>query len=274
MAARRGIRIAGIALGIAVVVAVGVVGVLFATREDPGAKSVEEAIEELASDTTQPGGAMLAGPAPGVYPAEGEGREAISTPPVAQTDGVVIPVSVERVEGDCWRVTVDYNEAHWQDWRFCPDGDVVVDEGGTTYQRWDFGALTVENETVFVCDPPPLMIDPAAEPGASWDQTCVGTSSQVSGEATSSGPYRFEGRDELTVAGQVVPVRHYRQERTLSGAQSGSTVLDVWFAEADGLPVRMAREVAIDSSSPVGTVAYTESGWWQLTTLTPATAAP
>jgi hypothetical protein len=31
----------------------------------------------------------------------------------------------------------------------------------------------------------------------------------------------------------------------------------------------MEREVRIHSDSPVGTITYTESGWWQLTSLVP-----
>jgi hypothetical protein len=254
----------------AVVVAVVVPLVLFATREDPKAKDIGEAVDEFEPGE---GDATADGPAPGVYEAAGEGREAISFPPVSQRDGDVVPVTVEAAAEGCWTVTVDYNEAHWQDWTYCPDGEVVTDRGGQTYQRWDFGATKVENTSTFTCDPPAVMIDPGAEPGDSWDQRCTGTNTQAAGESTSTGPYTFVGIESLEVDGEQVETRHHRQERTISGAQTGTDVVHFWFAVDDHLPIRMEREVRIDSDSPVGTVTYTEEGSWQLTSLEPTTGA-
>ena len=255
------------------VVAVGVLGVLFLTREDPGAKSVDEAVEDLRTRATGSAGATppeVVAPPSGVYSAEGEGDEALSLPGISQTDGEVIPVTVEPVDEEgCWRFRVDYNEAHWQDWRFCDVDGVVVERGGTTFQRWDFGALVVENSTTFTCEPPALIDDPAAEPGDASDQSCDGTSDQVEGLATSAGPVTFLGVEDLEVGGSTVTTRHVRQARTLSGAQTGTTTNDTWFDVETGLPVRMERSADIASDSPVGTVSYTESGWWQLTDLAP-----
>ena len=257
-----------------VVVVVGVVALLFLTREDPGAKSVDEAVEDLRTRTTGSSGTAapeVRVPPSGVYTAEGEGTEALSLPGMSQTDGEVIPVTVEPVDDEgCWRFRVDYNEAHWQDWHFCEVDGALVERGGTTYQRWDFGALVVENVTDFSCDPPHAMDDPSVEPGATWEQSCSGTSDQIDGVATSAGPATFVGVEDLDVGGTTVTARHLRQDRTLSGAQTGTTTNDVWFDVGTGLPVRMERSVEIDSDSPVGAIRYTESGWWQLTSLTPA----
>lgn len=256
-----------------VVVTVAVLAVLFLTREDPGAKSVDEAVEDLRSRTTGPAGTTppeVRVPPSGVYTAEGEGTEALSLPGISQTDGEVIPVTVEPVDDEgCWRFRVDYNEAHWQDWRFCEVDGTLVERGGVTYQRWDFGALVVENTTDFTCDPPALVDDPAAEPGDASEQSCEGTSDQVDGVATSAGPVTFLGVEDLDVGGRTVTTRHVRQARTLSGAQTGTTTTDSWIDVDSGLPVRMERTADIASDSPVGSVSYTESGWWQLTSLTP-----
>lgn len=261
----------GIGIGVAVVVAlvVGVSAVLFATREQPGAKSVDEAAEELAVGTTAPVGSTRFGPEPGVYQAEGEGREEISLPGISQVDGDVQPITVEALEDGCWRWTVDHNVAHWQDWRFCERDGVVVDHGGQTYQRWDFGALTVENLTTFTCDPPSVVIDPEAEVGSSWEQSCSGTSTEVEGVTTSSGPYTFLGEEDVVIGGETVPTRHHRQQRTMTGAQTGTSTEEFWFTLDTGLPVRMERDISLESDSPVGAVGYTESGWWQLTSLAP-----
>jgi hypothetical protein len=68
----------------------------------------------------------------------------------------------------------------------------------------------------------------------------------------------------------VVDVHHYRQERTLTGAQEGVDLVDIWLAAESGLPVRMGRDVEVETDSPVGAITYTESGQWELTALTPA----
>lgn len=269
MAARRkGLWIAGIVVAAIVVVVVGFVVVSFVLREDPGAKSVEEALEELDEGGSGEDGDVVSGPEPGVYRAEGEGTESLSVPPVSQHDGAVMPVSVERPETGCWRVKIDYNEAHWQSWLFCEQDGVIVERGGETYQRWDFGAITAENTSTFVCDPS-VMIDPDAEPGARWEQSCTGTSSATAGTTISAGPYEFVGIEEVVIGGVGVPARRYHQERSLSEAQQGTTVTELWFAVDTGLPLRMERETHVESDSPVGRVTYTESGHWQLASLTP-----
>jgi hypothetical protein len=269
MRAKRAVGGAALAAALAVALVVGVLAVLFLTREDPGSKPVDEAIEEFEAGTTVPAGGARRGPEPGIYQAEGDGREALSIPGVSQDDGAVLPVTVESLDDRCWRFTVDFNEAHWQDWRFCEEDGRLVDHGGQTFQRWDFGALTVENLTTFACDPPSVVFDPDAEAGASWPQSCSGTSTEVSGTTTSAGPAHDLGEEELVIGGQPVVARHHRQERTLSGAQAGTSVEDFWFAVDTGLPLRQERDIRLESDSPVGPVGYTESGWWQLTTLDP-----
>jgi hypothetical protein len=257
------------AAGGLVAVTVGVVIVLFAVREDPGGKPVGEAVEEFRATTVPDRESPASGPEPGVYLADGEGREAISFPPVSQQDGTPIPVRVETLADDCWRVRVDFNEAHWQDWTYCLVDESVVDRGGKTFQRWDFGATKVENVSEFTCDPAAVVIDPDAQDGDRWEQSCVGTSSQVTGTTASAGSQEFLGEERLRIGGREVVTRRYRQDRAISGTQQGRTTVEGWFEVESHLPVRMEREVRIDSDSPVGTITYTESGWWQLTSLVP-----
>lgn len=260
-------------LGVVAAVAIGVVVVVvvaFVLREDPGGKPLGEAVEEFEAANGGPSpDAGGTGPLPGVYQAEGEGRESISFPAVSQSDGAVLPVTVESVDEHCWRVKVDFNAAHWQDWNYCDVDGRVVDRGGQTYQRWDFGTFTVENLSDFRCDPPGVMIDPSATEGTSWPQSCTGTNSQSSGRTISSGPYTFVGTEELTIGGAPTAALRYRQERSIADAQQGSTVVEFWFEVDTGLPLRMERTVRVDSDSPVGTVTYDESGWWQLSSTKP-----
>lgn len=261
----------GLVLLLAVVVGVPVA--LYLTRDQPGPKSVDEAVEEYERGSdTEPDGQRGVGPEPGVYEASGEGVEAISFPPVRQQDGEVVPITVEDRAGGCWQVKASFNAAHWQTWTFCEDDGGVVERGGETYQRWDFGATSVENTSTFRCDPPAVTIDPGAAEGDRWDQSCTGSNTQVDGETTSSGPYTYVATEVLEVDGRPVETRRHHQERTIAGAQTGTNVVEVWFAVDDHIPIRMERTVRIDSDSPVGTVTYTEEGTWQLTSLVPRTS--
>jgi hypothetical protein len=257
-----------------VIVGVGVVVALFVVREDPAAKPVGEAIDEFRQENQVPAPTSdILRPEAGVYEATGDGREAISFPPVSQNDGTTMPVTVQHEPDGCWTLEIDYNEAHWQTWNYCP-GDAtgrVVERGGQTYQRWDLGAASVENTSTFVCDPPSVVFAPDDAAGATWQQSCEGTNTQTSGSTTSAGPYTFAGDELLLIGGEEVSTRHYRQVRAISGSQIGSQTAEIWIAIETGLPVRSTRSIQIDSSSPVGTITYTENGSWQLTSLRPTT---
>lgn len=254
------------------VIAAVVIALLFVVREDPGAKSVTQAVEEFRTGEGQShGGAGPARPAAGVYAAMGDGRAELSFPPLSQRDGPEIPLTVQHDADGCWIVKVDYNEAHWQNWQYCRDeSGRMFERGGQTYQRWDLGATKIENTSTFVCDPPSLVIDPAAQPAASWPQSCTGTNTQTQGTTTSAGNSTFIGVEPITIGNGVVSALHYRQQSTISGSQTGEQTVDTWFTADSGLPVRVERTARIDSSSPVGSITYTEDGRWQLQSLDPA----
>jgi hypothetical protein len=252
----------------AAVVAAGVVVLLFVTREDPDAKDVEEAVDEYRATSASTSISGVVRPAAGVYVAEGSGREELSFPPLDQEDGASIPVTVEHLADGCWRWTVDFNEAHSQSWDYCEDGGRILESGGRTYQRWDLGATTIESIADFTCEPPNLVFDPAAQPGDTWEGGCTGTNSAIEGSTLTAGPTTYVGPDELELGGTPVKVHHYRQDLTISGAQVGTNRVHYWLDDT-GLAVRMEREVAVATDSPVGSITYDEVGEWQLTSLEP-----
>jgi hypothetical protein len=271
-----------------VIVVLTAVTILFVTREHPDAKPVEDVIAEFhsttigpdtATTTTDPGvgttsapGERLAPARPpeGVYVMEGEGREAISFPPVSQDDGATIPATITHRPGGCWTFMLFYNEAHWQDWELCPDGDDLVETQGHTFQRWDFGLTTVENRSTFVCVPPTPFLVRHAEGGSAWDRSCDGTNDTVEGTTTSAGTLTYVGVESLSISGESLEALHFNRHNTLSGAQTGEDDTDLWFSMIDGMPLRGERDVLVESDSPVGEVTYTEQGWWQLTSIIPA----
>lgn len=242
--------------------------VLFVTREDPDAKDVDEAVEEYRATSAATTVSSAARPAAGVYLAEGSGTEELSFPPLDQEDGPRLPLTVEHLADGCWRWTIDFNEAHSQSWDYCADAGRILEQGGETFQRWDLGATTIESVAEFRCEPPNVVSDIDAQPGAVEVGSCTGTNSAIEGATVTEGPTTYVGPDELEIGGEMVPVRRYRQDLVISGAQVGTNRVDYWLDES-GLTVRMERVVSVATDSPVGDITYEEAGEWQLTSLEP-----
>ena len=247
-------------------VGVGVMVVLFLTREDPGARPVEEAVEDFRSSTDD---AADVGPTPGVYELEGEGSEAISFPATEQTDGSIMPMTITVSGESCWNIRIDYNEAHWQQWDLCADGRTVTESGGSTFQRWDFGSVAIENLSTFVCDPEMPFVVLDAEPGDVAERSCTGTNDQLSGTTTSSGTVEVLGVEAIEIGGESIEAMNVRHRNDLTGSQHGTDSLELWVSTEDGLPLRGTRSLNVESDSPIGAVTYTEEGFWELLSTTP-----
>lgn len=252
--------------GVGAVIA-GVILVLYATREDPEARPIDEAVEDFRAEESA---ATQAGPAPGVYELEGSGSETVSFPPNQQSDGEIMPMTVSSTEGGCWNLRIDYNEAHWEDWQLCGEGDRVVENGNRTFQRWDFGAMSIENTSTFDCDPPATFADLAARPGDTTGRSCVGTNEQVEGETVASGTDTVVGVESVAVDGVEFEAIRVRSDQEVSGAQTGTITLEFWIRTSDGLPLRGERSKTIESDSPIGPITYTENGSWRLGSDDPA----
>lgn len=259
---------------IAVVGALSYVPGRYLFRKHPGPQAVETAVRRL---RTYPPAAAGEGdryrfPARGVYELRGAGSERISFPPNSQRDGVVMPATVRYLPGGCWQWHVDYNVAHSEDYRFCPRGGELVLDGNGNSQSWDFGVAKVKNVAQFSCDPAPLVLPEVPQPGFTWTQVCKGTNSAVTGPTLTSATTRVVGNESLTVDGAAVRAIHLSQQTSVAGAQTGSVVEDWWHDAATGLPLRMERNIRLDSASPLGgTITYTESGHWQVVSLRPRT---
>jgi hypothetical protein len=253
-------------LGGIVVLAATVILVMYATREDPEARPMDEAVEDFRSEEVS---GPEVGPPPGVYELEGSGTEAVSFPPNQQSDGDLMPMTISSTVGGCWNLRIDYNEAHWEDWQLCGEGDRVIETGNRTYQRWDFGAVAIENTSTFTCDPPVTFVDLAAEPGDTTERSCVGTNEQVEGETFNSGTDTVVGIETVTVGGEEYEAMRVRSDQDVSGSQTGTITLEFWIRTSDGLPLRGERSKTVDSDSPIGPITYTENGSWRLGTAAP-----
>lgn len=260
-------------LGIAVllVVVAGAVVTTVLSVDTPGPASVDDALDRFREDGGDDGPALPGGrPPEGVYRYEGVGRSALSFPPLTQQDGEEMPATVTHQPRGCWTTRVEFNAEHWQEWTSCRVGDTMVETRGRSGQAWDLGVSRAGNVSTFLCRPPNPLLEPDAEPGDQVEQSCSGSNSAVDGRTTSTGTSTFVGEETMVIGGQEVDTLHLRGERTLSGGQEGDEITEIWF-RPDGLLVRYERDIEVRTSSPVGTITYTEQGHFELTDLRPQT---
>jgi hypothetical protein len=256
------------------VAAIGLVGAAVFTVlwRDTGARpvSTEEARRRFSqSSSTQPPNTALLRPPAGVYLYRGNGTERLSVPPKSQAQGPTMPGTVTHGADGCWTFRIDYSNHHWQSWRYCARNGGLVDRGGQTFAAWDFVVFTYDNTADFTCDPPSIVVRARMDPGDEWMQRCEGTNSAVDGVTVSEGPYTYVGEESVDVGGTSVPAYHFRQRRELSGGQTGSNVVDMWFARDNGLPLRNERKLTVHADTIAGKSTYTEDGRFRLTSLTP-----
>lgn len=258
----RGRIVVGVGVAVLVLVAVGLVLTL---RDNARPVTLEEARERTTSTMagTTPADEVPR-PRPGIYRYDGGGTESLSTPPLSQSQGPEMPATVTSAADGCWTLRLDYSSNHWQDWTYCPDGEVVSEQGGSTWQRWMIGATAITNLSTFECDPGTTAFALTPEPDTTWQGRCTGTSDAVDGQTVSAGPYRVDGQEVLEVAGEQVDTWRYVSERTMSGAQEGEERSTIWFATDSGLPVRNERSLEVVTDTPIGRSTYTETGWFQL----------
>lgn len=230
--------------------------------------SLDDAVARF-RDRQASGGAGFLRPAEGVYTYRGSGDEKLSILGASQHWGPTLPATVLASGEDCWVFSVEFSTNHTQETTYCPNGNGLDEAGGRTLQRFDFGAFAVDDVNTFTCEPRAETIRVAAEPGDHWRQSCTGHSSSQGTTVTSAGPNTFVGLDRIRVDGELVDAFHYRQERTLSGDQTGTSRDDVWFDADNALPLRIKRDVQVESPSPLGAITYTEAGTLTLDSLEP-----
>jgi hypothetical protein len=129
----------------------------------------------------------------------------------------------------------------------------------------------VDETSHVTCDPPFVAFDPDARPGDTVALHCRGRSETTGTDLSSDGTTRFIGRESIEIAGTPVPALHYEIRRAITGDQTGDERTEMWFAAADGMPLRNEREITVVSPAPapLDSVTYTERGEWQLDTFAP-----
>lgn len=215
----------------------------------------------------QDGDAGFLRPAVGVYTYRGTGTERLSVLGTTQHWGPELPGTISRAVDGCWTFRIEYSTHHQQDWDYCPNGTTLQETGGQTLQSFSFVATTLEDLQLFTCDPPADAIRLEAKPGEHWRQACEGHSPSRGTSVRSTGTNTYVGLTNVRVGSAQVLAYHSRIRRELSGSQTGTEQMDMWFSTRDGMPLRVTRDIAVDTPSPIGAVTYTERGHFELTSL-------
>ncbi len=256
----------------AIVVVLVAIGVIVWVTRGPDEVSTDEAIERFRGEgngEVEPASdARLELPEPGVYTYAADGSESLSVLGTTQAWGPTMPATITHEDDGCWRLRIDYSTHHWRSQLLCAEAGDLVEREGSTYQAFDFGVL-IENTGAFTCDPPHVLMRSDADVGDEWRVRCEGTSAEQGTTVTTAGTNTYLGTETLRIDGRPVEAHHYRQDRTLSGDQTGTQEDHQWYSVETGLLLRARSSVEAVSPSPIGDVTYTESGEYTLTSLRP-----
>jgi hypothetical protein len=184
--------------------------------------------------TTTRGGTVFTFPREGTYRYAGRGREEVHYGFAPACGWDIRDVTVVRShEGD--ELTADWN---FSDERKERHIDELRDDG--LYRVFVGASVTcagVRNKSNGDYSPPALSIPLPTRAGFTWNQTC---STEDRTEKISG---RVVARETVTVPAGRFDAWHIRLDGTLSGGQTGTYRLDVWFAPAIGVAVQTVADL-------------------------------
>ncbi len=183
----------------------------------------------------------------------------------AATYGPTASATVTHVGADCFTLKITLRPNYDETMNLCVKGLDVVGDSGTRSQQF---ALNIGARTTTDCKPGDTYFTSAPSPNQMWTHACSGKNTDDrSGSSTfvTGGTYRYVGQEAIGIAGVDVPVMHFHQDRTVSGAQAGTTVADWYFGVGDGVLVRLSRNINLDYPSGLGNINYRETALMTLT---------
>ncbi len=277
-------RIAVVAVAV-VVVLVGGALLALRGRDQPAAQSTDQAVERFRSGTTVTGGTPTAAdvatgarPAAGVYTATGEGREYVGFSPLDEPFGPSVPVTVTALDDRCWELRADLilNTHHWRSWTFCSGPEGMAEQRGVSATLRKFPGIDFGTTSTFVCDPPaPVLGASVPTPGTGPTDPpatrCVGTSDHLGGTTDDEVRAGIVGDETISVGGAPVDTVHVRIDGSMTGAQAGTEVVELWLVRRAGLPVRVTFDTSVDTQTPFGRIHYRDLGSFAVTSLAPRT---
>lgn len=265
------VRTIVIVVVVVLVALVAVAVVSYLLRSKPSARSLNSAGKSFhATTTTKPTPRAFALPPAGVYRASGSGFEQIAVPPDTIHDSAVMPVTVSYLPNGCWRWHIDYSTAHWHEYDFCPHDGRLLLMAQRNLLTVNLGLASVTNLAKFTCNPPSPIVVERPRAGEVFAHRCTGTNTAAAGVSTASGPVTITGVTSVNIAGTRVQAIVMTRHQKITGGQSGTLDEEWWFSTSTGMPLAERRNYHLSTSSPIGSIAYTETGSWRLDSMTPA----
>jgi len=264
-------RIVALLVGLGVIVA-GVVVVLALLRDDTTTVLDADQAQAAAMTTTSspPDGGSASSTTPAfttapaaddvvVYAYEMSGHEEIDALAGARHDYPAETYLTIQTGGcgQLWRWQAI--EERWSSWEVCDPQHVTV-AGFDSFNRW-FG---VDDLQQYRCDGPAPYLPPSADTDT-WTFVC--STEDISQETA----VEVVGVETLDIGGKEIETLHIHYTDTLTGDSTGGSETDRWFGVDDPLVVKEVGSTSSASSSPIGTVNYTEEYEITLTALDPLT---
>lgn len=259
---RRPLVIVG-AVALVLVVAVGTGAYLFWPRgTDPITE--KEAVTDFRDRTAnETGGGDRAGrPAPGVYVYRATGSEDVKLGPLpSQTrthPATVTMVIVDDARPGCFTATLNLSAQHTEDTTYCVDGQALRLDRHTKHQQ--VGALSPT--ATMTCDPS-VLVDEHGN-GATLACTLGLSGGPTSLDAKLAGTTTVGHLGTVAVGDEQIAATRVDVSYTISGDLSGTWRESVWFSDAQWLPLRIERDLAIR-----GLATFSERTTLELTDATP-----
>jgi hypothetical protein len=205
-------------------------------------------------------------PAAGVYTFGASGSESTKLNNLAETNqvGPNVAAIVRHSGGACWSLELKFNSKHSSSDTFCAGPGALNVTGGSSNSV----TLGQSVNNAVKCDPAVNRVVPGMAPGASWQGTCtLSTSGVTSSTSTNKETWSYVGAE--TVAG--TPAFRLRGQGQSTGGASGTTDQHVWISQTNGMVLKFQRAVRMVSSTPIGSVVYTEEIGGTIKSLTPQT---
>lgn len=147
---------------------------------------------------------------------------------------------------DCYSQTLHIRAKYEETFHFCRRGpEFVMDTGDRDQTLFNYRVQTHQT-----CTPGDLYFPqlPVATPP--YAHSCTGhNAEQASGDSnsnfTTAGNYTYVGIEKVPVNGSNIEVRHFKDERTVSGSQNGTNIADWFFDAKTGIVVRLRRTIDV-----------------------------
>jgi hypothetical protein len=160
--------------------------------------------------------------------------------------------------GRAWSIRLDVNPTHWRqmDCVSTSEGD-IGQLFGSEFLRFSFFSANFDTLVGFSCLPGDRMLSDSDKPGDVLKHACNGKDIPDGSPFAVQGTYTLVGMDAVPIAGVNVSAAHYQGVYQVFQAQNGTETIDFWFAEDDGMLVKIQYDVHIDTHSPF-TAVYSE----------------